>query len=521
MVEKWRAGNSAVLKPREETVNDRRKLRKFQITVLVLFQIMLMLGYVRAFDNGARTREAIKLIASAYYEIAQYGSGVPPEELVYAGIDGMMSTLDPHTHFLNPSIFKYMREEQEGSFFGIGISFDVRDGVLTVISTIEGTPAERAGIRAGDRILAIEGESAAGISTTEVLQKLRGEKGSRVNISVAGPFSDETREIELIRDLIPLKSVPYALMVSPETGYIRITTFATTTAEELAEAMHSLEKQGMERLILDLRNNSGGLLNAAIDVSCAFFQEDLNVVFTKGRTQGTNVDYRCQDAGRWTKLPVIVAVNMGSASASEIVAGAIQDHRRGLVIGDTTFGKGLVESLYPLDEGCALQITTAQYFTASGRFIQKPYDIPHRHSQAEPRAVNGDLAIPSEDGGIVPDVIIEDPELPETLLVLSQTFFDFALRFNTDHPDAPTPSVTDQALFDEFLVFLDEKDIPYDVTDEDLTLLRERIMQSLVSNIVTVREGSDAAYRVQLQFQPLIQTALALFDDLPQMTGKQ
>lgn len=302
-----------------------------------------------------------------------YVDEVDPKPLIEGAITGMLEKLDPHSTYVDADRFQRMNERNQGEYFGIGVSFDIREGYITVISPIENSPSDRLGIRSGDRIIKIDGVSAKGISQEEVYDKLRGPKGSKVHVTVSRPGMDELLEFDIIRDKIPIYSVPYKFMLDAQTGYVRATRFSATTSQELEAAVDSLESAGMKRLIFDLRGNSGGYLNQAIEVADKFLPGGKVVVYTKGRIPDSSQYYYSTDNDEHPQFPVIVLVDHGSASASEIVAGAVQDHDRGLICGMTTFGKGLVQRQYTLRDGSALLLTVAHYFTPSGRLIQRPY----------------------------------------------------------------------------------------------------------------------------------------------------
>ncbi len=301
----------------------------------------------------------------------------PPdvEKLQEGAINGMLSTLDPHSVYIPPSEQSLIAERFAGEFFGIGIQFEIRDDKIVVVSPIPGTPADRMGLRAGDLIIKIDGVSTSGITYEEVFERLRGEEGTPVTITVRRIDEAEPFKLTLTRGKIPIHSVDAMFMLSDEkTGYILINQFTSVTAQELDQALFTLRKQGMKQLILDLRGNSGGYLQQADAVADRFLVGGKVIVSTRGRARGNNEIRYSTDRSPFTDLPLIILVNRGSASASEIVAGAIQDHDRGLIVGESTFGKGLVQSPFELKDGSVVRITTARWFTPSGRCIQRPYE---------------------------------------------------------------------------------------------------------------------------------------------------
>ncbi|MXW04696.1 MAG: S41 family peptidase, partial [Gemmatimonadetes bacterium] len=305
-----------------------------------------------------------------------YVEEVQPGELIYAAIDGMLEVLDPHSSFLSKESFAEMGERFSGKFYGIGIEFDVLDGFLYVISVIDESPSEAVGLQSGDRIVRIDGESAIGIKHDEVRQKLRGEKGTRVDVTIERPGVDERFDVTITRDSIPIRSVRTSFMLEDRTGYIQLIRFAKTTSRELETALDRLQQEGMERLILDLRGNSGGYLDQAVEVSSKFIPEGRVIVKTMGRNRSSNQTFKSISGVNHREMPLVILLDHRSASASEIVAGAVQDWDRGVIAGTRSFGKGLVQTLFAephLTDGSALKLTTARYYTPSGRMIQRDY----------------------------------------------------------------------------------------------------------------------------------------------------
>ena len=304
---------------------------------------------------------------------SNYVERIPSPKVISGGINGLLHSLDPHSNFLDEEAYASLQEEQHGSFYGLGITIQSINGILTVISPIEGTPAFKAGLRAGDVISEIESEPTKGKPTSLLLKKLRGPKGTKVTITVEREGFPDPMHFTLVRDEIPVNSISYSFMIRPGTGYVRIKNFTETTTRELDAALHKLKEDGMKSLIVDLRFNTGGLLDQAIKVSDEFLEKGAVVVSTKGRISEANTVYKCPETNDYENMPLVVLVNRSSASASEIVAGAIQDHDRGIIVGTTTWGKGLVQSLYRLSANTALALTTARYYTPSGRLIQRDY----------------------------------------------------------------------------------------------------------------------------------------------------
>jgi carboxyl-terminal processing protease len=303
-----------------------------------------------------------------------YADNVESDRLVYGAINGMLQTLDPHSTFMDPRTYAQMRERQEGRYYGLGLSIVAIDGDITVVRVFEGSPAYAKGIRRGDVIARIEGEDAKGWTSDAAVRRLKGPKGSFVSIGVRRRGLEDLIPMDVMRDEITIPAVTAYFMVDAQTGYVRIDDFAEHTEQELSEALQVMQKKGMKRLVLDVRNNPGGQLDQAIRMVNLFIPRGSMIVYTRGREQNADQEYRATEAGRFLTIPMIVMVNRSSASASEIVAGALQDYDRALVVGETTFGKALVQSVYRVSQGAGLALTTARYFTPSGRMIQRPWD---------------------------------------------------------------------------------------------------------------------------------------------------
>lgn len=319
-------------------------------------------------ENFGVFNHLTRIINELYFETVEW------DRLFGGAFKGLMDELDPHSVYIPPKEQEELAELFHGKFQGIGIEFDILNGYITVITPVADSPSERVGLQSGDQIVAINGEDAFEITREEVFKKLRGPKGTSVDITIHRLGLDETFDVTIIRDDIPIYSVRAATMLDETTGYIALVRFAATTIDELRKAIAKLENQGMERLVLDLRNNGGGYLEQAAEVANLFIARSDTLVYTDGkRREMTEVFIADPRKGR-EDFPLIVMINRGSASASEIVAGAVQDLDRGLVVGETSFGKGLVQRQLPLPNGAAVRITIARYYTPSGRLIQRPYE---------------------------------------------------------------------------------------------------------------------------------------------------
>src|SRR5262245_29726768 len=303
----------------------------------------------------------------------EYVEPLPSDRLVYDAISGMLQTLDPHSNFFDPKEYARMRERQEGRYYGIGLSIQTIDGDVTVMSLFEGSPAHRAGIRRGDVIAVVKGESAKGWTTDQTAKQLKGPKGTKVNIGIKRPGYDQLIDMDVERDEVNIVTVRGVFMIDQQTGYIKLGDFSETSEKEVGDALEKLKSQGMKRLVFDLRDNPGGPLDQAIRIANRFLPRGDMIVYTRGRVPNLDADYRATEDPDFNG-PMLVLVNRNSASASEIVSGSLQDHDRALVVGETTFGKALVQSVYKISEGAGLALTTGRYFTPSGRMIQRPWD---------------------------------------------------------------------------------------------------------------------------------------------------
>ncbi len=489
---------------------------------------------------GGEERDQLK----RYTELLQaahqhYGAEVPYRDLVYASIQGMLRTLDPHTSFLSPEAYESMRERQAGSFFGLGILVSMRNGQLTVISPLEGTPAWRLGLRAGDVISTIEGEPTDSMSLDEAVDKLKGPKDTDVLISIVRRGLAEPLELTVTRAEIPQTTVRHAYMLEPGTGYIRLTDFSRSTAEEMDDALDKLLGEGMERLVLDLRSNGGGLLDQVVEVANRFVPEGTRIVETRGRTRDSHQTFDAEPGRTSLELPLVVLVNNGTASAAEILSGAIQDHDVGVIAGTPTWGKGLVQTVYNLSFGAGIALTTAKYYTPSGRLIQRDYtsffdyythfDNSADGSEAPQVALGNDPEFTTDlgrtvfgGGGITPDVLIDFPELPPKLqfLYARNAFFDFAVDYVSRNPVKSETWSPPPTMVEEFRTWLiseevgTEEDLAEVFDDDEARSLATRQIHSDIFNSVF---GTEAANKVMAAGDVQIRKALELFDRAQEM----
>lgn len=482
----------------------------------------------------------------------EYVEEVPSERLVYGAIEGMLHTLDPHSSFFAPREYEQMRERQQGSYYGLGIQIQSIDGDITVMSVFENSPAYRKGLRRGDIIAKITGDDgqtvdAKGFTSEQAVRLLKGPKGTTVGIGIKRTGYDGLIDMRIERDEVNIVTVRGAFMVDDQTGYIKLGEFSETSDRELGAALQQLEAKGMKRLLFDLRDNPGGALDQAIRIANRFLPRGDMIVYTRGRVENADQEYRATERSEYLDLPVVVLVNRNSASASEIVAGALQDHDRALVVGETTFGKALVQSVYRISGSAGVAVTTGRYYTPSGRMIQRPWDgsfdeyltyalrdqTPDRERPAaEMRLTDGGRKVYG-GGGIEPDKFIAGPVEGFTptrfgrLLYARQAFSDFAGRFraagdtrlsnaNGNRRPLAKDFVVTPEMLQEFKAMLPELKIK---VDEEAFAKDEAFIRAMIEYDVA-RElfGIDEARKRLIALDPQAQVALQQFGEANRMT---
>ncbi len=382
-------------------------MKKSKILVIILLSIVFITASSLTPWKSQlyKYTKTLLLLKKLYYK-----QNINEEKITYAAIRGMLSSLDPHSYLLDPDSFQTMQEDQSGKFYGIGIQILKIEDRLTVITPLEGTPAYRLGIQAGDVIVEVEGKQTKNLTQYEAVRLLRGPKGTYVNIKIKREGFKKLLHFRIKRAEIPLYSIPYHF-VDPfsngRIGMIVIRSFTGTTSKEFEEAIKNLVKKGIKSLILDLRYNGGGDFRAALNISDEFLEKGKVIVSIKGRVERMNKVFYAMRNEQYENLPLVVLVNRGSASASEIVAGAIQDNKRGIIVGTRTWGKGLVQTLYHIRSNVAIALTTARYYTPSGKMIQRDYT----HLEDYLLFYNDKDSYEKNTGGIVPDVKVEDGKL--------------------------------------------------------------------------------------------------------------
>lgn len=523
----------------------RGKLPIIATGLVVLVLILNPVGryvYSQGKNTYAVLREKIQVLNQIITYVNElYFDDVDMEVLMEGAFEGLMKELDPHSIYISADKMKDIDEQFRGKFQGIGIEFDILHGYITVISPVAESPAERAGLLPGDQIIAIDGDDAYNITKDEVFKTLRGPKGTEVTVTINRIGVEKPFEVEIIRDDIPLYSVRAATMLDDKTGYIWLTRFSATSTKEMKDALSQLHRSGMRRLIFDLRNNSGGYLDQAAEIANMFIAEKDTLVYTKGKRADVEQVFLSDPRKGEDDFPLIVLVNRGSASASEIVAGAVQDLDRGLIVGETTFGKGLVQRQIPLRDGSAIRVTIARYYTPSGRLIQRPYENgddydyykelynKNRESKIDslkklrPQYTTRSGRTVYGGGGITPDEYIpwtprSDRHTLELVRSPKRPLFNWASVYSSKHRqdfDGYQSFRTNYDLteedFQDFLTYLHQEEIKYD----SVAVVEDKpyLMNRLKSEIALAVWGRNEGMGIQLQFDNQVTETLNLFEE--------
>jgi len=502
----------------------------FVIFVLVLCGFLGMLFAQKnpavASGGDSDVRDSLRQFTTVYDMVEQnYAEPVNPDKAIYDGaIPGMLHVLDPHSNFFDPKAYSLLREDQRGKYYGVGMQVGPRNNKVIVIAPFVGTPAYRAGIRPGDVIAAVDGKPTDNMSTSDVADLLKGPKGTTVHITILREGSDKPLEFTVVRDEIPRYSVDLHFMIRPGIGYMHISGFNETTEHEVADALD--EMGDLKGLILDLRQNPGGLLNEGVGVADKFLKKGQLIVSHRGRNSPEK-RYTAQRGNGGKDYPLVVLVNRGTASAAEIVAGAIQDHDRGLIVGETTFGKGLVQTVYPLDENTGLALTTAKYYTPSGRLIQRDYsnislydyyfnrDNPTDNNNREVKLTDSGRTVYG-GGGITPDEKLDPIKSNrfQDSLLQHYAFFNFAKHYMINHHPTKSFEVDDEVM-QEFRKFLDSESVPY--SESDLLENNEWIRASIKSEIFVDAFGQEEGLKVRAETDPQILKALDYLPEAKQL----
>ncbi len=408
-----------------------KNMKRMSFAALLIITALISIFIGRGLESGkvfaiGETFDELKVFAEVLSLVQKnYVEETKTKDLVYGAIKGMLTTLDPHTSFMPPDVYKEMQVDTKGEFGGLGIQIGIKDNQLTVIAPIEGTPADKAGIKAGDKVIKIDNTSTKDMSLIDAVGKLRGQKGTKVTITIVREGVAEPFDVVIAREIIKIQSIKHRT-IEGNIGYIRVTQFQEQTGEDLKKALKKLEADKVQSIILDLRNNPGGLLSMAVEVSEQFLETGKLVVFIKDR-RGEKDEFISRSTVPVKNYPMVVLVNEGSASASEIVAGALQDWGKAIVVGTQTFGKGSVQTVIPLSDGSGLRLTTARYYTPKGKSIQST--------------------------GIAPDIVIKPPVSKtakdgkkEKPIVIREKDLERHLKNDTIKKEEPEPQIEEEAM---------------------------------------------------------------------------
>jgi carboxyl-terminal processing protease len=509
------------------------RTRRTLFSLVIFFAVCALGGMILSQQVGAQSaadestfRDGLKSFASVYDIIAKnYAeplTGDMPDRVIYDGaIPEMLHTLDPHSNFYDPKAYARMREEQHGKYYGVGMYIVPQNGKVVVVNPIEDSPAFRAGIHPGDVITAIDGQSAAGLTSDDVANRLKGPRGTRVSVTMTRPDVTTPMTFQLVRDEIPNASIQLSYEIRPGIGYINIKQFQETTGREFDDAIDAFGPN-LKGLVLDLRGNPGGVLVEAVAVCDRLLKRGQIIVSQRGRAFPEQV-YRATHGNDGENFPIVVLVNRGTASAAEIVSGALQDHDRALIAGETTFGKGLVQTVYTLSDNTGLALTTYHYYTPSGRLIQRNYngvslyDYYYNH---EPAQSDKDREVKLTDsgrtvyggGGITPDIKVEPPKSTpfQDQLVDRAAFLGFTEEYTAHHPVNKDFQV-DDAVLSDFKTYLTAQS--YQFTPEQLNKNLDWLRTNIKSSIFVTEFGETAGTKVEANWDPEIQAAI---NDIPQ-----
>ncbi|MEW6060887.1 MAG: S41 family peptidase [Bacteroidota bacterium] len=529
--------------------------KRFSIPLVIIVFVVAFVGgtQVNYLISGDNIYEQLKKFSDVL-SLAEkyYVEEVDAKKLTENAINGLLSDLDPHSVYIKPSQMQRVTEDFQGKFEGIGIEFSIVSDTITVVQPIGGGPSAMLGIMANDKIVKINGQSAIGFNNEQVMKSLKGPKGTKVSVTIFRPGVKELLEFEIIRDVIPLYSVDVSTMLNDKVGYINVTRFAETTNKEMIAALQKLKGQGMKQLVLDLRQNPGGYLDQAVKMADLFLDAEKNgnprkVVYTQGRRTEFNEEYFASSNSEFEKTPLIVLLSNGSASASEIVAGAVQDWDRGLIVGETSFGKGLVQRQFPLSDGSALRLTIARYYTPSGRLIQRSYvngkdkyqleafqrdeeegeNIEHKESRADtarPKFKTSKGRIILGGGGITPDFIVKPGTLTKYGVALARRnmFYEYVAQYLTLHGEEIKSKyktldafdngfVVDDEMLNSFTDFAKGKNIEF--VQEDFNKDKDFIQSRLKAYIARNYWGNEGFFRASFPIDSQLKKALSLFPE--------
>ena len=526
-------------------------------TLLIILVIGIVLGInIEKIFSDDNLRDGVRKLNDVLsFTQRYYIEEVDTPKLVEAAIKGITDELDPHSFYISAEEFTSVEESFRGDFEGIGIEFQIVDDTLTVVSPITGGPSEALGILPGDRIVKIEGEECVGITNDQVREKLRGKAGTKVTVTISRNGISELIDYEITRDKIPIYSVDASLMLKNNTGYISVSRFSETTLDELNQALVNLKDQGMTQLILDLRGNPGGYLSQAVEMADLFIAGNKKIVYTEGRREDSNEEYFASKPSDFENTPLIVMINHGSASASEIVSGAIQDWDRGLIIGETSFGKGLVQRQFSLPDNSALRLTISKYYTPSGRSIQRDYsdkkkyeeyysnledtgmvemnNIKHLAEQDSSKPIYHTQSgrIVYGGGGITPDYIVKNERITDytTNLLRQNVFYQYILNYIESNGKSIVNIYGDDLVkfnsqfefseneMNKFILFANSKDVKFN--EEEFATDKDYIKTRLKAQLARNYWRNDGWYTVMISTDNQVDTALGLFTEAKEIAN--
>uniref|UniRef100_A0A7C4XNE1 S41 family peptidase n=1 Tax=candidate division WOR-3 bacterium TaxID=2052148 RepID=A0A7C4XNE1_UNCW3 len=498
----------------------------FSHILLPLIIISLISGFLLVQKVWARpdTYTLLRIFNKVLKDIEDnYVDEVDSDSLIKGAIDGMIESLkDPHTDYLTKEEYEQLRISTEGEFGGIGAQIGKRDDKIVVVSPLEGTPAYRAGLLPGDAIIMVDSVPTKGKSVDVVVKEIRGTPGTKVLLTISREGIPEPFTVEIIRAVIKLDAVPYYGMVDDDIGYIYLANFSRTADSELKKGLDSLFALGAKKIIFDLRGNSGGLLQEGVGVSELFLSKDKDIVTTRGRREPPRV-FKSQKVYSYGEFPMITLVNQGSASASEIVAGALQDWDRSLILGTNTFGKGSVQNVIPLEDGGALKLTTARWYTPSGRCIDKPFlgeeTTTVQTVKLDTTKENIFITLNLKRkvygrGGITPDIAFEPPKPTklETEIWTKGYYFDFAVDYTKNHKGIDKNFEVDKEVLNSFAAYLRKKNLEF--TDAQFDSAKTAIAQQLKQEIFLTLFGQKEMYRLRVGYDPMVKKAKELLKEV-------
>src|SRR4051794_39253026 len=528
-----------------------RRIRPVSAVVFVLALSALVGGIFgrSALATDDKVPEHYKTFTAALSAIeSTYVDKVDSDRLVYGAIRGMLGTLDPHSSFFDPREYAQMRERQEGGYYGLGITIQAIDGDITASSVFEGSPAYRKGIRRGDIIAKIGGQDAKGWTVEQAMRNLRGPKGTVVQIELKRRGYEKPIPLQVTRDEVQILTVPAYFMIDATTGYIRHQDWGENTDREMRHALSELKSKGMKRLLYDIRGNPGGPLDQAIKVSNEFLPRGKMIVYPRGRVPNSQQDYRATEDSEYTDIPMVVLANRNSASASEIFTGALQDHDRAYIVGETTFGKALVQSVYRISGGAGLALTTAHYYTPSGRLIQRPWDetfdeyLSYTQREQDSNKAHNSADLKRTDsgrpvysgGGVEPDKFVAgqvegfNPTTFGRMLNSRLEFENYAQKFTAEGDTRVeqastgrrivTPNfVVDDAMLNEFREQLKTNKLKIDENafKKDLEFIRAMIRYRIDEAVF----GIAAARQHLIMVDPQAQVAVTMFGEAQKLSG--